>query len=441
MTARTHPIHDPTLEPRTPMSSSLKTPPPEDTTPGFPGRPQTVAFLPALVLAYLGSALAVMSAGFVSIPLRLSELDPVHKAQTLSVTAAIGGVVIMLVSAPLGRISDVSTSRLGTRRPFILGGAVLSAIGMSALAFATNVPGLVAGWAVAQAGFGATTMALNALLAEQIPSRIRARVAAAYGMSSGLAPALGSWMISSLPGDPVYWFGIPAVLVLVANLGLFVVLRDIVRTEPVPVSWISLARSYWINPIRHRDFAWAWLCRLLVTLALTSVSVYLLYLLTDRLGLDTAAATRAQGMVVTALFGAGVGTSVLFSWLSDRTGRRKPIVFGSVLLTAVGLLVALLAHDLTVFTIGVALIGMGQGAFVSVDVAMMTELLPDSAAAGTGLAVIALSYQMPQLLLPVMATPLLALGSGGPNYTALLAGAVVAAILGGLAVLPIRGAR
>lgn len=423
------------------MSSFLQTPPPADATVGFPGRPQTALFLPALVAAYFGSALAVMSAGFVSIPLRLSELDPEHKTQTLSLAAAIGGVVIMLVSAPLGRISDVSTCRAGTRRPFILGGALVSAVGMIALAFATNVPAIVAGWAVAQAGFGATTMALNALLAEQIPTRIRARVAAAFGMSIGLAPALGSLMVSALPGNPVYWFGIPAVLVLVANLGLFVVLRDIVRTEPTSVGWASLLRSYWINPIRHSNFAWAWLCRLLVTLSLTSVSTYLLYLLTDRLGLDTAAATRAQGMAVTALFGAGIVTSVLFSWLSDRTGRRKPIVFGSVLLTAMGLLVAVFAHDLTTFTVGIALIGMGQGAFVSVDVAMMTELLPDSAAAGTGLAVIALSYQMPQLLLPAVATPLLALGPGGPNYSALLVGSVVAAVLGGLAVLPIRRVR
>ncbi|WP_369211421.1 hypothetical protein [Streptomyces flavofungini] len=52
---------------------------------------------------------------------------------------------------------------------------------------------------------------------------------------------------------------------------------------------------------------------------------------------------------------------------------------------------------------GIAIAGRGQGAFVSVDVAMLTELLPDDADAGTGLAVIALFYQFPMLLAPALA--------------------------------------
>ncbi|MFB7718896.1 MFS transporter [Nocardia sp. NPDC056100] len=408
-----------------------------------PARAQSRLFLPTLVLAYFGAALAALSAGFVSIPLRLAELDPADKAHTLSLTVAVGGIVIIAVSAPLGRISDVSTSRAGRRRPFILGGAIVSTIGMAVLAVAPSVPAVIAGWAITQAGFGATTMALNALLAEQIRARIRARVAAAFGMSTALAPALGSWMIGALPDNAVLWFGIPALLALLTSLAMVAVLHDIVRTEPVPIGWQSLLRSYWINPIRHSDFAWAWLCRLLVTLSLVSVATYLLYLLTDRLGLSDADATTTQGAVIGVMFAASVLTSVVFSWLSDRTGRRKPIVYCSALFTALGLLVTMSAQELVVFTLGIALVGMGQGAFVCVDVAMMTELLPDSAetGAGAGLAVIALSYQLPQLLLPLSATPLLALGNAGPNYSALFIGAIVAAVLGGLVVLPIRTVR
>jgi len=55
--------------------------------------------------------------------------------------------------------------------------------------------------------------------------------------------------------------------------------------------------------------------------------------------------------------------------------------------------------------------------------------------------VVALSYQLPQLLVPVLATPLLAIGNAGPNYFALYLGAVVAALLGALAVLPIKTVR
>ncbi|GAA4524312.1 MFS transporter [Amycolatopsis samaneae] len=405
------------------------------------GQRQSPLFLPLFVLAYFGVALALVSAATVSIPLRLSTLAPADKTQLLALTAGLGGVLVIVLTAPLGRISDGSTARAGIRRPFLLGGTVAGALGMLVLAFAPNVPLVIAGWCLTQAGFAATNMALNALLADQIPARLRARVAASFGLCTGIAPFAGSHLVGILPGNPVWWFGAPAGVALAANLGLVAVLRDIVRTGPARVDWRGLLRSYWINPVRHRDFAWAWCCRLLVTMALVSVVGYLLYFLTDRLGVSEKDAAGVSGTVLGVYFAGSVVTTLVFSWISDRTGRRKAIVWVSALCTAAGLLISLFSADLLTFSIGIAVAGMGQGAFVSVDVAMMTEVLPPGADAGTGLAVIALSYQLPQLLVPALATPLLAIGNAGPNYFALFLGAVVAAVLGGLAVLPIRGVR
>lgn len=422
------------------MSDVIAEPMADDTT-TFPGRRQPAAFLPLFVLAYFGATIAGVSTATVGIPLRLSTLDPAGKTQMLSLTVAIGGVVVMLVTAPLGRISDACTSRFGTRRPFIIGGALVGACGMLVLAFASNVALVVVAWGIIQAGFAATTMALNALLADQIPARIRARVAAMFGLATGIAPFVGSTLIGALPGNPLWWFGVPAAIALVLNLAVVLVLRDNVNTGSVRVDWRSLLRSYWINPLRHRDFAWAWLCRLLVTMSLVSVVIYLLFFLTDRLGVPANDAASMSGTVLGAYFAGSVVTTLVFSWISDRTGKRKVIVWSSTVFTAAGLLVSLFAHDLLTFCVGIAIAGMGQGAFVAVDMAMMTELLPSTANAGTGLAVVALSYQLPQLLVPVLATPLLAIGSGGPNYFALYVGAVVVALLGALAVLPIKTVR
>ncbi|MEV6167813.1 MFS transporter [Streptomyces sp. NPDC051954] len=422
------------------MSEIIESPP-ATTAAAFRGRRQPATFLPLFLLAYFGAALAGLSAAAVSIPLRLSALDPEHKTQLLSATIAVGGIVVILVTAPLGRLSDASTARAGIRRPFILGGTLVGVFGMLVLASAPNTAWIIVGWSITQAGFGATNMALNALLAEQIPARIRARVAASFGISTAVALPTGSWLVGVLPGNPLYWFGVPAAFALVVNVGTVLVLRDIVRSERVPVDWRSLLRSYWINPVRHKDFAWAWGCRLLVTMSLLAVLSYLLYFLTDHLGIATDEAAAAQGTVLGVYFVGSVVTSLVFSWISDRTGRRKPIVLFAALFTAVGLLISLFSPDLAMFTVGVALAGMGQGAFVSVDVAMMTELLPASADAGTGLAVVALSYQLPQVLVPVLATGMLAIGNAGPNYSALFVGSLVAIVLGALAVVPIKSAR
>lgn len=408
---------------------------------GPAARRQPAAFLPTYVLAVLGAALAITSAATVGIPLRLAALDPAGKTALLGLCAAIGGAVVVLLTAPLGRISDASASPFGMRRPFILGGSVLGALGMVVLAVAPDVPLVVAGWCVTQAGFAATLMGLNALLADQVPARIRARVAAALGLAQAVAPFVGSTLVGALPGDPLWWFGVPTAIALATSVATVLTLRDRVQAERVRIDWRSLLRSYWIDPVRHPDFAWAWACRLLVTMAMLSIVLYLLFVLTDRIGVPEQDAATAVGAVLAAYFAGTVATTLVAGWASDRTGRRKVFVWSSALLTAAGLGIGLMAQDLTTFTIGLAVAGMGQGAFVAVDVAMMTEVLPPHVEAGTGLAVIALSYQLPQLLVPVLATGLLAIGGDGPNYTALYAGAVVATVLGALAVLPIRGVR
>ena len=72
---------------------------------------------------------------------------------------------------------------------------------------------------------------------------------------------------------------------------------------------------------------------------------------------------------------------------------------------------------------------------------MMTEVLPNFDEAGKDLGMLSLSYQVPQVLVPVLAIPLLAIGGGGENYAALFIAAIVFGVLGGLCVLPIKSVK
>lgn len=63
---------------------------------------QPRAFLPVFLLAYFASAVALLAAGGVSIPLRLAELAPGHKTQALSLTMALGGIAIIAVTPRWG---------------------------------------------------------------------------------------------------------------------------------------------------------------------------------------------------------------------------------------------------------------------------------------------------------------------------------------------------
>ena len=88
---------------------------------------------------------------------------------------------------------------------------------------------------------------------------------------------------------------------------------------------------------------------------------------------------------------ASIATTVIFGWISDRTGRRKAIVWISAMLSAAGLIIAAIAPDLTVFLAAMVFVGAAQGAFISVDIAMMTEVLPDFDEAGKDLGIVSLS--------------------------------------------------
>ncbi len=407
-----------------------------------PGPKQSKLFLPMFVLSWFGITLALGTLGGAAIPKALAFLDDSAKNDNLALIAGLGGVVLMIITPLFGRLSDRTRSRFGMRRPWMLGGTIIGIFGVVGLAFSTTVWLMAVSWCVVQIGFGATNMAQHALLADQIPRRIRARVAAATGVSGGIATIIGAQIVASLPNDErATWFLVPGAIGAVLSLGLVFALRDIVRTAPAtPLSAREILSSYWLNPTRYRDFAWAWFCRLFVTMSIVSVSLYLLFFIIDSLGIPKEQASGVLAQALLFFFIGNVGMTVLFGWISDRTGRRKPIIFFSCLVTCIGLALAIISTDTMTFLLAIAVVGAGQGAFISVDVALMTEVLPSFENAGKDLGIVALAYQLPQLLVPIIAVPVLAIG-GGNNYHALYLTAIILSFLGALAVLPIRRVR
>lgn len=409
----------------------------------IPGTKQPRGFLFTFVAAWFGLSLVLSTLAGASIPKVFAFLDDATKGVNLSIVAAVGGVVVIIITPLFGRLSDRTMSRLGKRRPWILGGALAGMVGVVVLAFSTELWQVIVGWAVVQTGFGATNAAVHALLADQIRMSIRARVSAAASAANAIALIFGSLLIAALPNEQQWtWFLVPGAIGAVFSVLLFFRLHDIVRTEkPAPWSWSDVVSTYWLNPVRYRDFFWAWACRLFVTMSILTVSTYLLFFIIDRLGVPKEEASGVFATVLIAFTLTSILTTVVFGWISDRTGRRKAIVWVSALLSAGGLIIAALSPDLTTFLIAMALVGGAQGAFVSVDIAMMTEVLPTFDEAGKDLGIVSLSFQVPQVLVPVLAIPLLAIGGSGENYSALFIAAIVFGVLGGLSVLPIKSVR
>ncbi|BAJ75657.1 permease of the major facilitator superfamily [Microbacterium testaceum StLB037] len=432
--------------PPTPSDPAMASPAPAFATStaardDIPGSPQPRGFLPLFVLAWFGVTIALGTISGASIPKALAFLDDATKATNLSIIAGAGGVMIIVITPLFGRLSDRTMSRFGMRRPWLIGGALVATVGVIVLALTQDLVGTLVGWLIVQAGFGASNMVIHALLADQIPRRIRARVAAAAGVATGLGLIVGAQIMVLLPNDQRWaWFVVPGLIGVVLSALFVFRFRDIVRTAPPPpLRAADVLSTYWLSPRRYPDFFWAFFSRFLVTMSITAISTFLLFIIIDRLHVPVTEASPVQALALVVFTIGNIVTAVLFGWISDRSGRRKAIVVVASVLSALGLVVTMLASDVGSILIGIAIVGAAQGAYVSVDVALMTEVLPSFDEAGKDLGIVALSYQIPQLLIPVIALPLLAAGGGG--YDAFFVLAIAFAVVGGLAVLPIRSVR
>jgi MFS family permease len=212
---------------------------------------------------------------------------------------------------------------------------------------------------------------------------------------------------------------------------------------PPPFRLGAFLKSFWVDPRAHPDFAWAFLGRFTIYMGYQAVLTYLLYILEDHIGLTQAKANEVIARLSSVTFVALVASALLSGWLSDRLGRRKPLVFVSGLLMAAAVAAPLLFPTIGGMYVYAVLIGLGYGAFMSVDLALMTQVLPvresNEDAVGKDLGLLSTAINIPQILSPVFAAWLLTVT--GNNYPLLFVVSAGFVAVGAFFVLPIRSAR
>jgi MFS family permease len=190
---------------------------------------------------------------------------------------------------------------------------------------------------------------------------------------------------------------------------------------------------FWPSPRQHPDFAWAWVTRFLVQLGNAMATLYLLYFLRDRVRVTSPEDSLALLIVV--YTAATVLTVVVGGVISDRTGRRKPsVILSGYVMAAAAALLAFWPTWPGALTAAVIL-GLGFGVYLSVDQALITQVLPDAQGRARDLGVINIANSAPQVLGPAVAFPLVTYLGG---YPALYLAAAVVTVLGSILVTRIR---
>ena len=398
-------------------------------------------FISIYAAAYAGTWLAVLTPIMVTLALRARQLEPAGSEYGLSLVLGVGALFALVVNPLVGWLSDRTTSSWGMRRPWLISGALGGVVSLWIVSIAPSIAWLLVGWCLAQLSFNAVLAPLAALLPDHVPAARRGTVAGIISITTPLGQVGGTYLTKALAGDMSSMLMVPGIICLVLVLLLASVLPDrrLARGHTNTVSRATFLQTFWLGPKRAPDFAWVCTGRFFLILCMSFLTAYQPYFLMNRLGVP---ADDVPDVVFRSTLVQAIGVvlaGLIAGKLSDLTQRRKPFVMGAAAACALGSWLIASATTYEAFLIGTTLFGMGLGGYLSVDFALVTDVLPnreDDAAKDLGLFNVASA--LPQSLAPAIASAIL-ISTG--SYSAVFIVAGFAGLLAGLTIAPVRRAR
>jgi MFS family permease len=141
-------------------------------------------------------------------------------------------------------------------------------------------------------------------------------------------------------------------------------------------SWLQIARSTWGTDIlRERSYVWLLSSRLCYLAMPGVITAYAVFVLERSFGLPPADAGPLL-FLIGGLIAAGTALAVVpAAWLSDRVGRKR-VIYISFGLAALGVSLLAAAPSVPMALAALVPIGLSAGAFLTVDWALMTDIIP-----------------------------------------------------------------
>lgn len=403
--------------------------------------PANRRLLPSLLVAAL--TLFATYGGLIAIllPSQVLIVDEANKVANLATVTTISFVFTLFAQPIVGALSDRTRSRFGRRAPWMVIGAIVGGIFLFGLGSLTDILWIAVFWTVIQVALNFFQAPLTAITADRFPRSKRGGASAMVGLGTQLGMTVGIMLAGAFAAQVGVGYSAFGAAVIVVAVLFAVINRDwsSKHASVDAFSWGAFFRGFWISPRRHPDFAWAFAARFLLILGYFVVSAFQLYMLTDYIGMPLA---DAQGAVVTLTLVAFVPTLIaiaLSGWWSDRVGRRKVFIYAASVVMVAGLAMPLPQPNMTGMILMSVINGVGFGLYMSVDAALMTEVLPnEGVSAGKDLGILNVATNVPQAMSPAIGG-LIITSLGG--YPMLFVFAIVFTILAAVATAPIKGVR
>jgi MFS family permease len=288
-------------------------------------------------------------------------------------------IASIFVQPTVGVISDYTITRWGRRKPYIFIGGLLDMVFLYGIATSNTFVVLVAFYFLIQVSSNFAQGPFQGYVPDLVPAR---QVGTASGLM-GLMIVIGAIVGAGIAMTGLQEGGslIAATLALgaVEIVAMLIVVTRVHEGTTGPkrtMSWPRVARSAWGTDIlREKSVLWLLLVRLLFLGAAAAATSLGLYYFQRTHGLSRAEASQFVFLATVIVAGMSGLASLPGARLSDRYGR-KPVIYGGMVLTGIGLLGMALAPTPELAIALFVPAGIGIGAFLSVDWALMTDVIP-----------------------------------------------------------------
>lgn len=384
-------------------------------------------------LAWLGFWLIVMLPGQIMLAQYAHAVDPGRRVEITSLLLTVNLVALLLAVPILGHLCDRTRFTWGRRRIWALGGFVVATVAFMAVGRVEQVWLACVLLVLVALGQSAILVALSAMIADQVPVAQRGRASAAFGVPQVIALAGGMVLVTEVITQvSTAWLVIGALALLVSLPFL------LSQREPAPPPLAVMVGSLRQNltparPSSAPDYYWGMSTRVLINAGNLIGTTYLLFYVDDvlhRPNPDGAVLTLTLVYLAFCLVASYVAGVV-----SDRLLRRKPLVLAGGALQVAAALTLAVSPTWPATLVAAGLLGLGYGAFLSVDQALTTDVLPDARTRARDLGIINAAQHLP--IAPVVG--LVVLTWTGHNYQALYVASAVVMLAGVWSVTRIRG--
>lgn len=367
------------------------------------------------------------------------QIDPQNVTTDFSLASGIGALAGVIFNYLGGAISDRTTFVFGRRRTWIFSGALVGAASLIGIALAKTVTMVVVFWSIALMFYSTAFAAYSALFSDQVEEKRRGTASGVIGLFNPIAILVGMIALTALNS-----LSLTAKYSVVAGVSLLgaIITCILVKDEPIKqyesnknsidsTLGEKLSKLY-PNPKKYPAFTWGVITRFLVCTAFAS-QVYATLFFMQKFNISQEEVTgiaTLNSLIQT--IGLGI-SAVLGGMLSDKFRKQKPFVAGAAILVAIGVFMMAMAPSIQVVFIGTGILGVGYGAYIAVDMALIARILPNKQDIAKDFGIMNVAGQLPQSIVPVVAPSLI--GAGG--FTLLYGTLAVTGLLSAAAVTPI----